>query len=84
MDVRNGSKSICAAGRNVKPTPNDHQTLEALKAFIADYSYPPTRRELADILNLKSSSTVQQRINRLIELGWVEVDDGNRVMRILK
>lgn len=67
----------------MKPTANDHQTLEALKTFIADHSYPPTRRELVGILNL-SLSTVQQRIRRLVELGWVEVDDGNRAMRILK
>lgn len=68
----------------MKPTLNDHQTLEAIKTFDADRGYLPTRVELGELLGLSSTASVQARINRLVELGWVEVDRGSRAMRILK
>lgn len=68
----------------MKPTPNDHQTLEALKAFYVNWGYIPTRVELGELLGLSSSASVQARISRLVKLGWVEVDRGSRAMRILK
>lgn len=68
----------------MKPNPNDHQTLDAIKSFNADRGYLPTRVELGQLLGLSSTASVQARIDRLVELGWVEVDRGSRAMRILK
>jgi repressor LexA len=47
--------------------------------FIVDYikqhCYPPTFREIADGVNLKSTSTVQMHIDKMIASGMLESDD---------
>jgi repressor LexA len=50
------------------------ETYEAIRDFIAENGWPPTRRQLGEILGLSSSSSVQERLDALVRAGMVEVD----------
>lgn len=65
-------------------TKKDKQTIIAIRDFIIENKYPPTVRELGKILGLKSSSTVHQRIQRLVDLGIIEKGNGPRAIRFKK
>lgn len=67
-------------------TKKDKQTLIAIRDFIRENRYPPTIRELGKILGLSSTSTVYNRIKRLIDLGYLEKNGENnsRTLRFAK
>lgn len=48
--------------------------VESLRAFaeLSELGRPPTFREYADHLGLSSTSVASYRIDRLIDLGWLE------------
>jgi len=48
-----------------KITSKQKAVLEAILEFTKEHKYPPTVRELCDMLNLKSSSTVHGHLSRL-------------------
>lgn len=60
------------------------QTLDCLKAFIAEKGWAPTRVELRDCLGLRSAASAQRRIDRLVEAGLIEVSSGSRALRIVE
>ncbi len=43
--------------------------LEYIVSYIQDHGYPPTRREIGEAVGLKSSSSVQSHIWRMIREG---------------
>lgn len=61
------------------------QVLSAINNFIISNKYSPSVRDLALILNLKSTSTVQGHLNRLQEKGYITKNDlMPRTLHILK
>ena len=48
--------------------------LNVLKSQIEEKGYPPSVRELCDMVGLKSTSTVHSHLNKLEELGYIKKD----------
>jgi len=66
-------------------TKKQKRVLEAIKDFININNYSPSVRELATILDLKSTSTVQGYLNRLQTKGYIAKNNDNaRTLHILK
>jgi SOS-response transcriptional repressor LexA len=59
-----------------KITPKQKAVLEAILTFTEEKKYPPSIRELCDILNLKSSSTMHGYLERLKLRGLVTWEEG--------
>lgn len=49
------------------------ETLDAIAAFMDERGYPPSRRELGEVLGIAPAS-VQRRIMNLLREGLIEVD----------
>jgi len=47
------------------------QVLKTIDTYIKEKGYSPTVREIGDILDLKSSSTVQSHLDNLEKLGCI-------------
>lgn len=56
--------------------------LKKLSGFITEHGYPPNRRELAELLGVTSTNTVQGFIRKLVELGFLRVGGGARALVI--
>ena len=52
-------------------TKRQEDTLKVIKKFIARHGYPPTVREIGDMLNLSSPATIQVHLNCLAEKGYI-------------
>lgn len=48
--------------------------LTAIKTYIHQHGYPPTLREIGDLVGLQSSSSVHMHIQKMLELGMLETD----------
>lgn len=48
--------------------------LDYIIEFIKEHGYPPSRREICDGIGLKSTSSVQSHMERMIDQGIIEVD----------
>ncbi|MFC6385187.1 HTH domain-containing protein [Sporolactobacillus kofuensis] len=58
--------------------------IDAIKKLTKEQGYPPSVRELADEVNLKSTSTVQGHLERLKKDGRVEFEHGcPRTLRVV-
>lgn len=57
-------------------TDRDQKVLRAMRKFIERKGYPPTVREIARLLGLKSTSGVHTSLVRLREEGLVKWEDG--------
>lgn len=67
-----------------KLTNRQSEALTALKKFIAKRGYPPTVRELGEMLGLSSSATTQFHLTKLAEKGYIKkVDAKNRTIELL-
>ncbi|WP_104804873.1 LexA family protein [Blautia marasmi] len=58
--------------------------LEYIKQYIRQHSYPPCRREIGDGVGLKSTSSVQSHIDRMLADGMLETDDEAGTPRALR
>lgn len=58
--------------------------LEYMKQYIQQHSYPPSRREIGDGVGLKSTSSVQSHIDRMLADGMLETDDEAGTPRALR
>ncbi len=59
--------------------------LAALEKYIRKNGYSPSMRELAKLVNLKSTSSVQYHLEKLEELGYIfRADDRARSIRLIK
>ncbi|WAH35031.1 LexA family protein [Alicyclobacillus dauci] len=59
--------------------------LNCIKEHVQANGYPPTTREIGEILNMKSTSTVHQHLGRLRDKGYVDwIDGAPRTLRIVK
>ena len=60
------------------------RVLEAITNYINEHEYPPTVREVCEIVGLKSTATVHRHIEILKERGLLEVDGEGCHMRALR
>ena len=58
--------------------------LEAITKYINERQYPPTVREICEIVGLKSTATVHRHIEILKERGLLETDGDLHHMRALR
>ena len=47
--------------------------LQAIISYIEQHGYPPTYREIGDMVGIKSTSMVSNQIERMVELGMIKV-----------
>lgn len=65
-------------------TVKQERVLRELKKFIANNGYPPTIRELCEIMGLKSSATIYVHLDHLEEKGYIRKKrDKNRTIELL-
>jgi repressor LexA len=58
--------------------------IDAIKKLTKEHGYPPSVRELADAVDLKSTSTVQGHLERLKRDGRVDFEQGcPRTLRVV-
>lgn len=76
-------------GASITKTQKGTMKRQQIYFFIVDYikehCYSPTVREIADGVNLKSTSTVQMHLDKMIASGMLESDDvygSSRAIRI--
>jgi repressor LexA len=48
-------------------------TYDALVDYLREHGYPPSVRELADILGLASTSSVTGRLHGIRDRGWIRI-----------
>jgi len=54
--------------------PPRERILEYIKQYIQEHCYPPTIREIAEGVGLKSSASVYEHIKMLMQYGLLETD----------
>lgn len=47
-----------------------------IKIYINEHGYPPTVREIGAGVGLKSTSSVQSHLAKMLEMGMIETDAG--------
>ncbi len=60
------------------------KVLNAVIGYISEHQYPPSVRELCDITGLKSTSSINRYITKLLEEGKLETDCGIGSSRALR
>jgi repressor LexA len=53
------------------PTPRQRQVLECIISYIDDNGYPPSQRDIASGLQLRSTSTVVKHLKSLEHMGYI-------------
>lgn len=53
------------------PTEKAREYYAFIRAYYDEYGYSPTLRELADALNVKSTSSVDKELGILEDAGWI-------------
>ena len=65
-------------------TDRQRKIVEYIRAHVEENGYPPTFREIARSVGLKSTSTVDHHLRRLRELGVLQYEDGRfRALQLL-
>ena len=58
--------------------------LDMIKSYIKEHGYSPTVREIAEILDIKSTSTAQKHLNMLEKEGYItKMDSAPRTIRVI-
>lgn len=66
-------------------TQRERDTLYAIERFIAEVGYAPSVRELCEMLQVKSTSTVQYRLADLTYKGYLKRVKGQpRTLQVVK
>lgn len=66
-------------------TERQKKVLELMEHFIQEYGYPPNDREICNMANIASGSTVRYILKQLEEMGYIEMDTHvGRGLRMLK
>lgn len=50
------------------------EILEKIVAYIQEHGYPPSVREIGELVNLKSTSTVHSHLTQMFRDGMLETD----------
>ena len=65
-------------------TKRQNDVLNVIKKFMATNGYPPTVREIAEIMNLSSPATIQVHLEKLEEKGYIKKHGNmNRTIELL-
>lgn len=62
----------------------NERILEVIIGYIERHGYPPTFREIGEMVALKSTSSVHRHLNKMIELGMLETDATDNSPRALR
>ena len=62
----------------------EQETLDAIKKFICDKGYAPTVRDLCELTNVKSTSTMQNRLEKLRQKGCIDIVKGSNRTIVVK
>lgn len=62
----------------------EKQILNVVIEYISEHQYPPSVREICEITGLKSTASVHEYINRLLDKGLLETDCGIGTPRALR
>lgn len=66
-------------------TRRQKEVLEAINQYINKHNYPPVFRDIADMLVIKSSSTVSDLLHKLKNKGYISWEPIQpRTLRIIK
>ena len=66
-------------------TEKQEKIYNAIKSFISEFGYAPTVREIGEIVNLKSPSSVHEHLLALEEKGYItQLKGKSRTIRIVK
>lgn len=65
-------------------TEREKEILDAIISYIKKHQYPPTVREIGDMVGLKSSSSVQSHLVHMREKGIIETDDNFGTPRAIR
>lgn len=65
-------------------TERQKNTLKCIIDFIAKYGYPPTFREIADLLNIEWTSMISSHMIALKRKGYVTYTTSARTIVVLK
>ncbi|MCM1172109.1 MAG: hypothetical protein NC393_08265 [Clostridium sp.] len=60
--------------KNGNATPKEKEILNVIIHYIEKYQYPPSIREIGDMVGLKSTSTVHQHLVNMSEKGLIETE----------
>ena len=53
-------------------TPRQKQVLDTVREFIATCGYPPSLRELGDLLGIRSTNGTREHLMALRNKGWID------------
>lgn len=53
-------------------TPREKEILNAIIQYIEEHQYPPTVREIGELMGLKSTASVQAHLENMIAKGLIE------------
>ncbi|MFJ7585649.1 transcriptional regulator [Bacillus cereus] len=66
-------------------TRRQKEVLEAINEYINKHNYPPAFRDIADMLGIKSSSTISDLLHKLKNKGYISWEPTQpRTLRIIK
>lgn len=63
-------------------TSAEERTYDAIVDFILEHGYPPTCRELCDMVGIKSTSTIHKRLMCIHNKGWITVQGAPRAIKV--
>ena len=69
--------------RKKDASPTDIKVLYIIADYMVDHGYPPSQREIADRMGMCSVASANYHIHRLEQFGYVEIDFGNRALRLI-
>lgn len=75
--------------RNVNQKTQHHnrciELYNKIVAFIAQFGYPPSLREMCTLMSIRSTSHVRKYVRVLEEWHWIEITDGKcRTLRLIR
>ena len=62
----------------------EKEILEVIIEYIEEHQYPPTIKEITDMVDLSSTSSVHRHIKAMIEKGFLETDAEDRAQRAIR
>lgn len=57
---------------------------QCIISYIEEHGYSPSFRELCDITGIKSTSSIQYQITKMLEIGMLETDCGIGISRAIR
>lgn len=64
----------CKENNKVRGERTRGEMLEFIRQYLYEHGYPPSRKEIADGVGLRSTSSVQSHIERMLAEGMLETD----------